>query len=305
MNNEIFGIPFLKKGGIHIKKENRGKFTKAAKERGMGVQEFASRVLSNKDKYSSTLVKRANFAQNSKSWKHQQGGVIRQPSDTLVSKYNRAVYSSLNPIMAYPSWTLAGRSATQAVIKAAKNKQDEMEYKIGDSLGEKVADAGWRKYLGLSYDKQLLPVFNGDTVRLPKQLELEIPTDTTFIKKRIANTKKLMDQYDEYYFDPIVQHALEVDEKTLKALRKTYKTGKPVGVNEFAHNSRQWIKNGEVVDEPISPLNVFQNFNIRYDKDTNRMYYSDAYDLNQFEWGSPGTPFRFRGYIDLNKKNAK
>ena len=52
-------------GGIHIKKSRKGLFTKEAKEHGMGVQEFASHVLVNKDKYSPEVVKRANFARNS------------------------------------------------------------------------------------------------------------------------------------------------------------------------------------------------------------------------------------------------
>ena len=51
-------------GGIHIKKSHRGLFTKEAKAHGMGVQEFASHVLANKDKYSPEVVKRANFARN-------------------------------------------------------------------------------------------------------------------------------------------------------------------------------------------------------------------------------------------------
>ena len=51
-------------GGIHIKKSHRGLFTKEAKEHGMGVQEFASHVLANKDKYSPEVIKRANFAKN-------------------------------------------------------------------------------------------------------------------------------------------------------------------------------------------------------------------------------------------------
>lgn len=62
-------------GGIHIKPANRGKFTASAKKAGMGVQEFASHVLANKDKYSSTQVKRANFAKNAAGWKKQMGGL--------------------------------------------------------------------------------------------------------------------------------------------------------------------------------------------------------------------------------------
>jgi hypothetical protein len=79
-----FDIPILRKGGIHIKKKNKGKFTASAKRAGMGVQEFAQHVLANKDKYSSTLVKRANFARNAKKFKHENGGIIRfQPGGTV------------------------------------------------------------------------------------------------------------------------------------------------------------------------------------------------------------------------------
>lgn len=62
-------------GGIHIKKANRGKFTESAKRAGMGVQEYARHILANKDDYSPTLVKRANFARNAAKW-HAEGGSL-------------------------------------------------------------------------------------------------------------------------------------------------------------------------------------------------------------------------------------
>lgn len=68
-------------GPINIKKKNRGKFTESANRAGMGVQEFARHVLANKDKYSSTLVKRANFARSSAGWKHALGGYIKDRDD--------------------------------------------------------------------------------------------------------------------------------------------------------------------------------------------------------------------------------
>lgn len=55
---------FAMGGNIHIKDSHRGLFTKEAQEHGMGVQEFASHVLANKEKYSPEVVKRANFARN-------------------------------------------------------------------------------------------------------------------------------------------------------------------------------------------------------------------------------------------------
>ena len=63
-------IELFKKGNkIYIKKKNRGSFAKSAKRAGMGVQEYANHILANKDKYSTTLVKRANFARNASKWK--------------------------------------------------------------------------------------------------------------------------------------------------------------------------------------------------------------------------------------------
>lgn len=60
-------------GSIYIKPSKRGTFTAAAKKRGLGVQEFASRVLANKDDYSPAMVKKANFARNASKW-HAFGG---------------------------------------------------------------------------------------------------------------------------------------------------------------------------------------------------------------------------------------
>ena len=57
-----------KNGGIHIAPSKRGTFTAAATKHNMGVQEFATRVLRNKDSYSSAMVKKANFARNASKW---------------------------------------------------------------------------------------------------------------------------------------------------------------------------------------------------------------------------------------------
>lgn len=57
-------------GSIHIAPSKRGTFTAAATKHGMGVQEFASRVLRNKEDFSTAMVKKANFARNASKWKH-------------------------------------------------------------------------------------------------------------------------------------------------------------------------------------------------------------------------------------------
>ncbi len=57
-------------GSIHIAPSKRGTFTAAATKHGMGVQEFASKVLAHPENYSLTMRKKANFARNASKWKH-------------------------------------------------------------------------------------------------------------------------------------------------------------------------------------------------------------------------------------------
>ena len=63
-------IEKLANGGIFIKPSRRGLFAKKAKAVGMNVQEFANHVLSNKEDYNKSTEKQAQFAKNSKSFKH-------------------------------------------------------------------------------------------------------------------------------------------------------------------------------------------------------------------------------------------
>lgn len=72
MINEMFGIPYLKKG-IHIKKKNRGKFTEYCD--GKVTQACIDKAKRSGNK---KLIKRAVFAENSRKWakKHFLGGII-------------------------------------------------------------------------------------------------------------------------------------------------------------------------------------------------------------------------------------
>lgn len=62
-------------GPINISPSKKGTFTRAAKQRGLGVQEFANKVLANKEDYSTVMVKKANFARNTSKW-HAMGGTL-------------------------------------------------------------------------------------------------------------------------------------------------------------------------------------------------------------------------------------
>lgn len=67
---------FANGGSINIKPSKRGTFTAAATKHGASVQEFASRVLANKENYSPAMVKKANFARNASKWNHGTGGFV-------------------------------------------------------------------------------------------------------------------------------------------------------------------------------------------------------------------------------------
>ena len=70
-NNKLEEIPILKKGGIYIKKKNRGSFTRWCK--GKVTEEC---IKKGKNSSNPTIRKRAVFAQNSRRWKHLFGGIL-------------------------------------------------------------------------------------------------------------------------------------------------------------------------------------------------------------------------------------
>lgn len=230
----------------------------------------------------------------------KSNSAIRTEKDKKVSARNRAIYSAVDATADYPTWWQAIGLGIGSNFKTMINP-DSMNYTVTDS----VADAAWRKRLGLSYnDKFLIPNKDG-SVRLPRNVEMEIPTDTTMLKKRIAANEKFANQSNIVGEDwQIVQAMMKKDKEALEALRKTYKTGEPVVVNEYAHNSRKLSKNGELINDAInykSPLNVMRNYTIQYDPKTRKMNYRDTYDFNEFEWGVPGESFEIKGSIPLKK----
>lgn len=225
---------------------------------------------------------------------------IRKDSDKKVSRLNRAIYSATDPTYGYP--TGLGIPAVGGRAGVALFNPDDMWYEVTDS----VADAAWRKRLGLSYDDKFLIENNNGSFRLPKNVEMEIPTDTTALKRRIQANKKLADSPEIMGDDwKLVQGMIDADEKTLNALRRTYETGEPVVINEYSHNSRKLAKDGKIIegaDNYKSPLNVLQNYTVQYNPKNRTMMYRDTYDFNGFESFVPGEPFDIEGEIPLNRK---
>lgn len=80
---------------IHIKEKNKGKFTEAAKAHGMGVQEYARKVVN--DPSSTKLQKkRAQFALNAKKFKHQDGTKFVAKQDNLRVQFPTIIDQNRN-----------------------------------------------------------------------------------------------------------------------------------------------------------------------------------------------------------------
>lgn len=217
-------------------------------------------------------------------------------------QYRKNLYNLVNPINAYP------RSAQDALLYkwTADKAMQDTTYNYSRDIIDESADAAWAKRLGLPYNETLLVSNPDGTVKLSKSLEEEIPTDTVFLKNRIEANKTLLQRYEEKNADTpdrrrAIQLGIGYDTDALEALRKTYSTGEPVVVNEHSNNTRKWINDGMVELKP-SPLNLLQNYTIRYNKNTNEMEYHDVYDFNQFEDFVPGEPFKIKGSIKLKKR---
>lgn len=107
------GNVFSNGGEIYIKPKNRGKFTEAANRAGKSVQEYASQILAHKGNYSSTLVKRANFAHNAAGFKHEDGGMIK--------RYDQPPYEvGQGEGFDYTGWTNSDRADNNPLAKPAK-----------------------------------------------------------------------------------------------------------------------------------------------------------------------------------------
>lgn len=97
--DQLINLEGFKYGGIYIKPSKRGTFTAAAKQHGMSVQGFASKVLANKENYSSAMIKKANFARNASKWHHLYGGeniLINPLGERPNAKYGKEMKNKRN-----------------------------------------------------------------------------------------------------------------------------------------------------------------------------------------------------------------
>lgn len=224
-NVEAFGGPLFKEGGIMIKKENRGKFTESANRANMGVQEYARHILANKEDYSPTLIKRANFARNFGGRK-AFGGDLNTYGGTYnggLEYINNGHTHSENPYGGVPMGT--DRNGTSNLVEEGETIWNDYVFSNRLKVPETLTD----KY---KLNKDI--TFAEASKKLGKEIE-ETPNDP--ISKRTFNS----------FMQDLQQSQEEV--KAKKELAKTKRQ-----FNKLSPQEQLGILNGTPVQEDNTML---------------------------------------------------
>ena len=280
------------KGGIHINPANKGKFTASAERAGMGVQEFARHVLANSEDYSSTQVKRANFARNAAGWKHEMGSVqmyadggnTGQNSNTGLygtnlyteSKMSPQEWDKYNTGMGYAKIPGKGQFASYYNPKEYTPDENFTFTKIGD-LGKTVNYSNDPTY------KPIMQYGYTEPVQAPKQYK----TIPTLSNRTAVDTNEYFKTYKDAnnktsYYDIKTNQPIDTS--------KSFQGGKynPFFINEQVVSNGQnpgvktmayggYMENGGKTP-PYQPLSKTDSMNVT------RLINMPKYDLNKFNF---------------------
>lgn len=134
---------FAQGGSIHIDPSKKGTFTAAASKHNMGVQEFASKVLANKEDYSPAMVKKANFARNASKWHSYGGNLYAMGGDVDNEEGNEGLFGNktIDTVTSY----LPIIGTVQDAYNLYKNPSWENAGWFALSLGSDLLGAGMLK----------------------------------------------------------------------------------------------------------------------------------------------------------------
>jgi hypothetical protein len=135
--------------------------------------------------------------------------------DYWKRKMKKNFYEGIDPNLGYQDLKQGAAHALNVLSGVKAEKRDEP-----------VADAAWRKRLGMDYNKKLLPDNPDGSVRLPKEYEAQMQADTTDIKNKIRINSKKTDRASKYI--------TSVDQKYLDDLRRMFKDRDTISVGEVA-----------------------------------------------------------------------
>lgn len=166
-------------GRIHIKKNNRGKFTDYC-----GGKVTAECIAKGKKSKSPAVRKRAVFAENVRKWKHDGGG----PLDSIVEAVNKRSKADFmlrlkDPYRQYIKDWETGGIATHK-LGYAEDDNGAIVYPNVQRINNELIDFTDPKYNMSTWDALDSAIKRGDTIRMtPKQAELFTKTYKSYYPK--------------------------------------------------------------------------------------------------------------------------
>lgn len=126
-------IPFNKKGsGIHIKKENKGKFTDYC-----GGNVTNECIQRGKNSSNPAIRKRATFAANARKWKHEKGGQIKKYQQagtiTMEDRLNKWRKEIDREILTNNNYSIPSDNTQVVVNPATRSIQPKIKRKLRPS----------------------------------------------------------------------------------------------------------------------------------------------------------------------------
>jgi hypothetical protein len=340
--DSIFGNEKAEGGSIHIKPSKRGTFTAAASKHGMGVQQFASKVLAHPENYSPAMRKKANFARNASHWKHGEGGNL----------YPSGGFMGLLPVM--PGIALTPSSNTLNITKAAVKGAGRGISSFITGEGEPLREAGIAFIQNLNtqnkadaLDAAMHSTQGGEVMGTNDLINIGIPNyfrkltgqpmDINYTGSYLAdgitpNVKRdLVNLYlkgDKTGFEDVTNNAFYNNGPDyVKYFRDNYPNIKPrtykmssdgvpleLSEEEYAAATKNLNKNLRMKEDSRSNADNVANFNRWYKMIDGKLYAidSDVWDFNPKDWAwekgdeemanSNGTPFILKAIRPVIKK---
>lgn len=143
-NYAAFGGPLFAEGGrIHIKPENRGKFTETKRRTGKTTEELTHSK-------NPLTRKRAIFAQNARKWKHEDGGDLVELGDIIRTKLALDSYFE-KPTVRRTTNYKRPISMTSLYSRGGKLKNDKF-YQVGQVYDVDEEEIEALKNLGYTFE---------------------------------------------------------------------------------------------------------------------------------------------------------
>lgn len=253
-NVTVTGNRFAEGGGIHIKDSKKGTFTAAAKKHGMGVQEFASKVLANKENYSPVMVKKANFARNASKWHGEGGNLFEEGGNTnpMNYEYRGTVYSNdlknqeITHVAELPEVIVTGKNPNRPYVSSFDGSIKPYEELFG-ALSHGLQPLSLSQHVGAAFDavqgkrNYLESLFNGNSGFFTDNYAAEYPWISTLgnMAGDIAGGKMLFSGIPK--FNKVYNHPqLSSEQQALiDAAIKEAKAGETIGAKALSIAERK------------------------------------------------------------------